>query len=99
MKFLAYISRVRQSINGVETPVMLYGKNFEQTNGYMNFDAALALCEENDATLPAPNSIEENDFVRSLMLPLSYSFCWLGITDEEWVCQLMLSRFDRNFRG
>ena len=96
MKFLAYISRVRQSINGVETPVMLYGKNFAHTNGFMNFDAALALCNSQDATIPLPNSIEENDFVQSLLLP--GQSCWLGLTDEEWICQLIfskLSHFDR----
>ena len=69
---------------------MLYGKNFETTDGFMNYDAALALCksQENDVTVPLPNSNEENQFIRSLLQgPNGHQYCWLGITDEEWDAQ------------
>ena len=69
---------------------MLYGKNFEPNDGFMNYDAALALCnsKENDVTLPLPNSNAENQFIRSLLHgPNGLQSCWLGITDEEWDAQ------------
>ena len=67
-------------MNGVDTPVMLYGKNF----GSMNFDDAKRLCfsESGSVSLPLPNSELENDFIRSLLGNDEYA--WLGITDEVW---------------
>ena len=70
-----------QPISGDNTPVMLYAKKF----GSMNYAAALDQCdnENEDVSLPLPNSVDENDFIKRL-LELNTEQAWLGITDEVW---------------
>ena len=86
MKFCIKIDfYIRQQINGVETPVMLYGKNFVNLNGFMNYDAAVAFCnsQPNGVSIPLPKSEEENEFIRGLLTHPQQT--WLGVNDEEWI--------------
>ena len=77
-------SFIRQTINGVETPVMIYGKNFyDGVNGLMDYDATVAFCnsQPNGMSIPLPKSQEDNNFVKDLLTHAQQT--WLGVSDEE----------------